>query len=207
MVTVTADDDAVLRVDRRNFFKHGAASVARVVKERLQASCNARAQRWIRPPHALPEVDFLLACTRCDACVEACPHGVVFLLPLSCGVQVAGTPALDLAHKGCHLCDDWPCVAACQSKALQLPDAELPATLPILARVSIDPELCLPYQGPECGVCQGVCPQPAALLWDGAKPYIDSEKCVGCALCREACFLEEKAIRILSTHAQATPNP
>ena len=29
----------------------------------------------LRPPWALDERDFLAACTRCDACVRACPTG------------------------------------------------------------------------------------------------------------------------------------
>jgi ferredoxin-type protein NapG len=58
------------------------------------------------PPYAQDELAFLLACTRCGACVTACPHGVIFPLAPRLGITVAGTPALDLLHKGCHLCED-----------------------------------------------------------------------------------------------------
>ena len=72
----------------------------RTVDERV----TDHAARWLRPPYALPELDFLLACTRCDACIDACPQRVIFALPARCGVAAAGTPALDLSHRGCALC-------------------------------------------------------------------------------------------------------
>ncbi|MDQ6992878.1 MAG: 4Fe-4S dicluster domain-containing protein [Mariprofundus sp.] len=191
-------------MDRRNFFRQGAASVGKVVSKQLESHFNERAEHWIRPPYALGEVDFLLACTRCNACVQACPHEVIFNLSISCGVEVVGTPALDLTHKGCHLCSDWPCVTACPTTALQRPP-ETEAALAKIAIAVIEPHRCLPYQGPECGACRGSCPVPDALLWHGAKPSIDAEKCVGCGLCREACFLEEKAIQIRSLHRKESP--
>jgi len=187
-------------MDRRNFFRQSALSVAEVVGKQVESHCNQQAARWIRPPYAINEVDFLLACTRCDDCINACPHQVIFKLSVGCGVEVANTVALDLTQKGCHLCDDWPCVEACSSNALLKPeDAE---GIPTLASATIDPERCLPYQGPECGACRGSCPIPQALLWEGTQPHIDAEQCVGCGLCREACFLEERAIHIHSLHAQ-----
>jgi len=192
-----------LTIDRRNFFKRSARSVAEAVGKKVESHCNQQAARWIRPPYAIKEVDFLLACTRCDDCINACPHHVIFKLPVRCGIEVANTVALDLTHKGCHLCDDWPCVAACASNALLKPEAEDASSIPTLARASIDRERCLPYQGPECGACRGSCPIADALQWDGTRPHIDAELCVGCGLCREACFLEEKAIHIQSLHSQS----
>jgi len=190
-------------MDRRNFFRQVLSSTAEAVEEHVAERCNENARRWIRPPYAVNEVDFLLACTRCDACLEACPHEVVFKLPLSCGVSVANTPALDINHKACQLCSDWPCVTACQSAALIQPEpteADGSAPLPKLALASVDHGRCLPYQGPECGACRGSCPVPEALQWDGPRPYINPDHCTGCGLCRQACFLEDKAIGIQSIH-------
>ena len=109
-------------MDRRAFFKLGLRKTARTAVKSADALVVKRASRWIRPPYALAELDFLLACTRCGNCIEACPHGVIFPLSARLGGQVAATPALDLLHKGCHLCEDWPCVVACDAGALKRPE-------------------------------------------------------------------------------------
>ena len=114
--------------------------------------------------------------------------------------QVVGTPAMDLLNKACHLCDDWPCVEACEPKALIFPeqeDDEIRA-LPFIAHAEIDKQTCLPYKGPECGACESACPVPGALKWDMTKPSIDQELCTGCGMCREACIVEPKAVIIYS---------
>lgn len=190
-------------MERRNFFRAGIGRVVDVGSSAAEAAANKRARRWVRPPFALSELEFLLACTRCDKCVEACPHDVVFALAVDTGIDVAGTPALDVMNKGCQLCSDWPCISACEDAALILPEVE-PAEIPPrpkLARVSIDTDTCLPYQGPECGACASACPVPNAMIWRDAKPQIVDEICTGCGLCREACIVEPKAVTIRSIHA------
>ena len=191
-------------MDRRGFFKAGVKKVSETAIEVIESRVNERAKRWIRPPYALDELEFLLACTRCDKCVEACPHHVIFTLSARLGAQVVGTPAMDLVNKGCRLCEDWPCVEACEPKALMFPEIseqdELP--LPHIAIAEINTETCLPYNGPECGACASSCPVPGALLWDGPKPVIDPDKCTGCALCREVCIVDPKAIEIRSLNRE-----
>ncbi|MEA3413378.1 MAG: hypothetical protein U9R74_17855 [Pseudomonadota bacterium] len=190
-------------MDRRAFFRRGLKEVAEVAVKHADAQACGRAERWIRPPYALAELEFLLSCTRCGECAAACPHGVVFPLPARLGAQVMGTPALDLLNKGCHLCEDWPCVVACEPEALRLPEAdeeEAPRPPPRIAVASIDTRSCLPYSGPECGACAASCPVPGALFWTGERPRIDPGLCTGCALCREACIVEPSAIHIHSLH-------
>lgn len=186
------DRDAM---ERRDFFKLGARKAAHVAYKAAGARAANRARNWLRPPFALDELDFLIACTRCDECIEACPHDVLFPLPVRLGVQVAGTPAMDLLAKGCHMCDGWPCVEICEPGALVPPEPEAP--LPKLASARIVTENCLPYSGPECGACAHACPVPGALAWDGGgRPTVNQDLCTGCALCREACIVEPKAIAI-----------
>ncbi len=187
-------------MDRRNFFKAGVKKLSETAVKVVDNKVNQRASHWIRPPYAINELEFLLACTRCDKCIEACPHNVIFKLPAKLGVQVVGTPAMDLLNKGCHLCEDWPCVETCEPKALQFPEVEEGETPPIakIACAEINIQTCLPYSGPECGACASSCPVPGALLWDMEKPRIDPENCVGCSLCREACIANPKAVTIKS---------
>lgn len=194
---------------RRAFFRRAAGKAAEKVVEQADARIEARAARWIRPPFAIAEIEFLLACTRCDACIQACPHGVIFRLPSSFGIDVTATPALDLTHKGCRLCADWPCVSACEPAALRLPETEEgqvsePLPLPRLARASIDTGQCLPYMGPECGACEGSCPVEGALAWDGYRPRIEVSLCTGCGLCRQACITDPKSIMIKSLYSSSS---
>ncbi len=191
-------------MDRRGFFRRIVNKTAETALKEAERRVSAKAARWIRPPFAVTELDFMLLCTRCDACIQACEPGVVFALPMRVGAEVAGTPALDLLNKACHLCRDWPCVAACEPKALSLPDIDseqaAQTVLPRLARVDIDEHRCLPYQGPECGAC-AVCPVPGALVFSGTRPRIDAQHCVGCAQCRDACITEPKAVNVRALKA------
>lgn len=183
---------------RREFFRLGAQKAARAALRLAAEEAARRATRWIRPPFALAEAEFLLACTRCDKCIEACDYHVLFKLPAHHGLQAGGTPAMDLLDRGCHMCQDWPCVKACEPGALKLPALDGDAPGPVkLARVGIDVNVCLPYLGPECGACRDSCPIPGALEWQGGiKPVIIEERCTGCGLCREACIADPKAIEI-----------
>ncbi len=186
-------------MDRREFFKRGGQKAAQIAGQLSRAAAATRAERWIRPPFAVAELDFLLGCTRCDACIEACPHDVLFRLPEKMGRHAAGTPAMDLPAHGCHMCDGWPCAAACEADVLQNPDPADPPEPVKLATLRIDEGSCLPYSGPECGACASACPVPGALAWeDGVRPVIEQASCTGCALCREACITEPKAIRVFA---------
>ncbi len=184
-------------MERREFFRLGARKAAEAVVRIADERAMHRARNWLRPPFARPEPEFLECCTRCDDCIAACPHDVIFKLPARYGIEVAGTPAMDLANRGCHLCEDWPCVTACEPHALSLPAPEPIEGAPRLANLQIDTDVCLPYSGPECGACADSCLVPGALEWqDGVRPHINQDICTGCALCREVCILTPKAITI-----------
>lgn len=197
-------------MDRRAFFSRGLRKATGEVVKHVDSKATKRAQQWLRPPFAIDELAFLLACTRCGDCVSACEYNVIFPLPSRLGTSVVNTPALDLLNRGCHLCDGWPCVTVCEPAALKLPldeaepedasDESHGVTLPILARASIDTTACLPFMGPECGGCRDSCPVTGAMTWEMEKPSIHADHCTGCALCREACIVEPKAIIIQSVY-------
>jgi len=187
---------------RRSFFRRAAGKVAEKVVEHADAKIEARAVHWLRPPFAISELEFILACTRCGDCIEACPYKVLFPLPSSYGADVAATAALDVVNGGCHLCEDWPCVMACEPQALKredkLEDEGEFIAWPKMARAVIDAESCLPFKGPECGACEGSCPIPNTLVFNREKPQIDQDTCAGCGLCLAACIAEPKAVRVSS---------
>jgi len=189
---------------RRAFFRRAAGKAAEKVVEHAQEKIEARAAHWVRPPFALSELEFVLACTRCGDCIDACPYKVIFPLPSSYGADVAATVALDVLNGGCHLCEDWPCVAACDADALKAPDtsegSDPTAAWPQMARGEIVEGDCLPFNGPECGACDGSCPIPNTLVFKREKPQINQENCAGCGLCRSACIATPKAIQIRSLY-------
>ena len=180
---------------RRSFFKQALHGASKAVVYGAKIRAEHKASRWIRPPFAKPELEFLLLCTRCDQCVEVCQPQVIFKLSPRTGPEVVATPALDLLNKGCQMCEGWPCVAVCEPKALEIDRDDQGILLPLrLARVHIDRQHCLPYAGPECGACAAACPITGALQWQGPKPTINAEVCSGCALCREVCPTHPNAV-------------
>ena len=200
-------------MDRREFFRSALRRGAKTVVDHAEEKVEQEARRWIRPPFAIKELDFLLSCSRCGDCVQACPHEVIFPLSARLGAKVVGTPALDLLSKGCHLCEEWPCVQACGEPALSLPELEdaIPSVEhagtriteaadrllpPKMAQLAVNIQTCLPYQGPECGACNNSCPVPGALTFEGTRPVINDQLCVGCGLCREACIVDPAAITV-----------
>jgi len=188
-------------MDRRHFFKSGLNNATKTAVQQADKAAQQRVN-WIRPPFALAELDFLLACTRCHACIDACPHQVIFPLSAKLGLQTVNTPALDLTHQACLLCNDWPCVSACEPAALSPPpaakkdDDEVPDTCPPLASAHIDTDHCIAYLGMECGACNDSCPVEGALFWVKTRPFIDLNLCVGCGQCRQACIYDPKAIKL-----------
>lgn len=147
-------------------------------------SIDRRLTHYLRPPGALSEAEFLTHCTRCDACAKACPHFAIFTLTKEAGLA-AHTPIMAPDEKACHMCSDFPCITACEPKALILLEDAPPKPL---GYVSINKDTCFTFRGPECGACAGLCPTPVqALKIFLNKPKVDASLCIGCGLCIEAC--------------------
>ena len=176
---------------RREFLRMAFKKTGEVALKGVKLAVERAARGIVRPPGAVGEAEFLAVCTRCGDCVEACPEGALFLLGANAGVGV-GTPSLDLVNRACTMCESFPCVASCQPGALQ-PVAREELRF---AEVRIDPNTCLPYKGPECGVCALVCLVPGALMLKITIPEIDRELCTGCAVCRQACPVQPSAISV-----------
>ncbi|MDR0996782.1 MAG: hypothetical protein LBL69_03850, partial [Zoogloeaceae bacterium] len=72
----------------------------------------------LRPPGALPEDEFLGACTRCGLCVRDCPYDILKLALPGDGVAL-GTPFFIARDKPCEMCEDIPCIVNCPTEALK----------------------------------------------------------------------------------------
>ena len=127
-----------------------------------------------RPPWARPEPDFADACTRCAACVQACPQRVLVR-------GEDGLPRYDAQAGECTFCGD--CATACDSHAF-LPTLDPPWTLS--AQVA---DTCLSARGVVCASCRDVCPTSAIHVPPTARgiAVIDAGACTGCGACIGTC--------------------
>lgn len=184
--------------DRRSFFRlafgNAMQRLGRATEDRI-------IQRdYVRPPGALPELEFLAACTRCGACAAICPAGAILHVPTSGGLA-AGTPFLEPARIPCIACPEMPCAAECPTDALILPEHGWRDTR--LGRIEFIPERCVTFDGQECGVCVRACPVgEGALALDGdGRPVLKAEGCVACGVCVRDC------ITVPSSFAFRAPSP
>lgn len=178
---------------RRRFFKdvlgHGARAVADASAPLVELIPRRR-----RPPGAVPELAFLAKCTACGDCVTACPHHAVFTLAPHV-TPGANTPVMVPDDRACHMCADFPCIAACETGALAAPTMSSLR----LGTVRIAKDRCFVFRGPECGACAGLCPEGVrGLTLKAGRPIVDEEVCVGCGLCIEACPTRPPAIELIA---------
>ena len=132
----------------------------------------------LRPPWALPESDFASRCTRCDACVRACPEQVLVR-------GGDGLPRCVATSGDCTFCGE--CLSRCEPQALFRGEVGAPPWA-MVAAIGTD---CLAARGVECRVCGEACPEGAIrfhLQRGGvARPVLDAGRCTGCGACIGPC--------------------
>lgn len=126
-----------------------------------------------RPPWT--SLDLTERCTRCNACVDACPEQVLRR-------GDGGFPELDLRHSGCTLCGD--CANACDAGVFDLQRRAFPWHAEIGER-------CLAQAGIHCRSCEESCEARAIRfrpqLGGPAQPQLDPDACTGCGACLAPC--------------------
>lgn len=105
--------------NRRNFIKYSTLGIFGLFFA-TGYSLNSQLQiphGYLRPPGALNETNFLALCIKCGQCVKSCPYETLSLLDIRYGHNV-GTPYFDALNRACYLCEDFPCIKACPTDAL-----------------------------------------------------------------------------------------
>ena len=147
-----------------------------------------------RPPGAIDEISFTAQCTKCNACIDACPPKT--LRPLD-GVygKAFETPVIDPNLGGCTMCEDRPCATACKIKGEVIIDALLPVKM---GHAIVHRSSCRSHIGEECSLCIDVCPIEHVIAHDWRKiPTINADTCTGCGLCVHSCPVDPIAISII----------
>ncbi len=194
----------------------GAGLVLPTLVRRRSFEARGYDPRLIRPPGAAEEQRFMGLCTRCGACEQTCPTGVIRPALAEAGFEGLFTPRLDFSTNYCRLeCNE--CAVACHSGALESfhPAVRAPAAKDpiVLGVATIKKDRCLPWAyGLSCITCNEFCPtSPKAIkLVEGPKPgvllpEIDPKICVGCGACELVCPLPHTAAIVTSANESRNP--
>jgi len=185
---------------RRTFLRHSLVSLGATVQEFVKhrdAPSQQEAQSptvlektgWLRPPGAVQEVLFLERCTQCGDCIDACPHDAIESL------AIHETPGIYPGEAPCQLCEDFPCIEACETDAL-IPLKNIHEVRMGVAKVSKN--MCTAGNG--CNACVSKCPTGAISMdFNTFLVAVTSNLCVGCGICQYICGTvnDRPAIRVI----------
>jgi len=185
---------------RRSFLKATGVSVIALALTpgAGRASINQPSLRYLRPPGALSEDEFLNRCIHCGQCGEACPNRCIKYFELENGFSSIDTPYIIPREKACILC--MKCGDVCPTGAIQKVKYEMDDILEKvdMGRAVVDRQLCLSWQGKTCGVCYRACKLQDVAIRIGMleQPHV-LNGCIGCGLCERSCIQIPQAIKIL----------
>lgn len=173
----------------------------------------SRLRRFLRPPGAKPEKEFLQACIGCGQCANVCPNKCISLFGLEAGIENLATPKITARAQACILC--MACTQVCPTDALEKLEPTPEGMRAVdMGRAFVAEDLCYSFAGRTCGVCYRACPLPGEAMTLGLyeQPHVHAGHCVGCGLCEQACVQMPQAIRVvprreLSENAGASPKP
>jgi len=138
--------------------------------------------RFLRPPGARPEKEFLIRCLQCGQCAQVCIFDCI-RMHTGFNLYLSGTPRIDPQNAACFLC--MRCSAICPSDALE----DVPIEAVRMGYAKLDRNRCYTWNGTYiCRSCFERCPLKATaiVLERGEYPAI-TDKCAGCGVCEHVC--------------------
>ena len=187
------------RLSRRGLLVGVGVGGSLAALTRLDPRVRKRTGRWLRPPGAVPEPDFLAACVRCGACLRVCVTHTLQAAGFEHGWIRWGTPIHDMRVAGCeqqcNLCGE-----ACPTGAIR----RLPLKERQHAKVGtavLCRDRCVAWSLDRlCLLCDEACPYNAVVFreMEGHKrPVVDESRCNGCGMCESVCPVTgEAAIQV-----------
>jgi len=196
-------------IGRRNLLLAGGAGLASVAVSRATPLFNPNKPNpeLIRPPGALPELEFLARCVKCGECMKVCTTNGLQPTFLQAGLEGIWSPMLvpeiGYCEYNCTLCGQ-----VCPTGAIQLLTPEQKKKWRI-GSAWFDRSRCLPHVGTEnCVVCEEHCPTPKKSIrfrvrdrfgHEVKQPYVDLNTCTGCGICVAKCpLVDAPGVRITS---------
>ncbi|MDR2391597.1 MAG: 4Fe-4S dicluster domain-containing protein [Planctomycetota bacterium] len=165
----------------------------------------AAAADGIVPPGSLSPGRHRRRCVACQACVPACPMGII-----SSEGTMDGRPVLDFNRGFCQY-NCFACQPSCPAGVFLPVPLDRKKRIRI-ARTAFTISRCVVLtQGTACGACAEVCPTFSLVMVkqdrEGlpTKPDFDPEPCIGCGACWHVCPAMPRAFAItpLRRHEEA----
>jgi len=190
-----------VNLSRRGFFFSltGGLTLGLLGSQTPFASLQGK-QPFIRPPGALPEVDFLRTCIRCGECMKSCLTNTLQPCLWESGLAGLWSPKLGLRMAACEQnCN--VCGKVCPTQAIRSLSLDEKNHAKIGTAV-LRKEMCLVWaQNKLCLICDEICPYNAIVFRpvEGyRRPVVVASRCNGCGYCEQRCPVKgESAIIVV----------
>ena len=164
----------------------------RLFKNEVNEVANKDYQDYLLPPGSSSLTNFLDKCNKCYDCISVCPHESL-RVSHDLNSKANEYPVIIPEITPCYFCTDFPCIASCETGALNITNCDKP-----LGEIKIIEESCYAFHGNFCASCINSCPKTETAIYgdEHGHPIINDEECNSCGICISVCPSENPAIKI-----------